>query len=560
MFIGTKWFEISPYFSFRWVDNNLVSSYNTKPLESETDCLSYQQPIQCGGGGYQSDTGQIQLTSDFVPTCRLYSIDNVFIKDIALTPIDPPIMGKTFICYNGEVDFSDVDPGEYYGKITFTDDDEVVHVWCTSLLDVQIYHDGTQLFEVTNLTNEKSVVFVNPDLTTLVIKHRVGSKIRLPLPKSDSSDFEDQYNELTQEQSVPYIIYTQLLYGSNGFLLPTWVIEKINLLYSLDQVLIDGQPFTKVSNADFKPTRSDIGQQPGWWEVDIQPNDSYPSDEFITGTAPDGEYIVIKKQITFLAQSANFACNGIFNARKNLIRIAIVNNGEEAVTVKVGTAENDATYGILVLPADGTDSIDIGKLFKVATTVWVSGIAGANLDVTFDYNDYAAPNVPPPNPVTLFAKNTLYYFDEIVPGSFAVEFDVATGLGRVGTDHEGCVLADGRNGTPNRIGKLVRVWNALEVLPAATRGTDVGSNTINLTENQLPEHTHLIANGDTVNTPLTPGLILTQAHNQGTQRDYSLCGTSTAQDRGTTSVVGEGLDIDITNKAVILPAFYYIGV
>lgn len=574
-----SWFEISPYFTLRWVDNNLVSPYNTVPLQSEQDTIGYLQPVQCGGGGYQSDTGQIQLTSDFVPTGGLYDFwTNVLIKTITFTPITPPIIGNipgtttpiTFICYNAEIDFSDVDPGLYYAKINYTDDDEVVHDWRTNPLNVQVFHDGTQLCEATNFTNDKGIVFVNADLTTLVIKHRVASLIRAPLPKSDSTDYEDQFNELTQEQSVPFVIYTQLLGGPA--LLPFYEIEKINLLYSLDLVLWDGQPFTKVSGADFKPTRSDTGKQQGaFWEVDIQPNFSYPSEQFITGTPTDGgDYIVIKQQKTFLAQSADFAFTGNFNIGKNLIRLAVKNTGLDVFTLKVGNASGDNSFGEFDIPADLDNSLDIGKYFTGPEDVWISGIAGTNLDVTFDWNDYRAVNTIPLPTGTGWKKNTLYYFDEIVPGSFAVEFDVATGLGNVGTDHEGCVLS-GTNGTPARAGLLVQIWDSAEVLPANTRGTIVGAvdNSITLANGQIPTHVHNTVNGDIRSSggaDLGPGAsTIYELNAPSFSRSYLLQGSSTQPDRGTSSswpgAPGDPTDpIDITNRAVILPAFYYIGV
>lgn len=559
-------FQISMLGTFRWVDNNVTSAYNTLPLESQVDDLSYQQPIQCGGGGYQSDTGQIQLTSDFVPTGSLHDVNNTFIKAITFTPIDPPILGYSFICYNAEIDFSDVTPGIYYAKITYTDGDAVTHDWRTNPLDVQIFHDGTQLFEATNFTNDKGVVFVNADLTTLTIRKRIGSLIRSPLVKTDAEDYEDQYNDLTQETSVPFVTYTQLLYGSNGFLLPFYEIEKINLLYSLNQVLIDGQPFAKIAKSDFKPTRSDISPQGAFWEVDIQPNFNYPSEQFITGTPTDGgNYIVIKQQRTFLAQTADFAFAGNFNIGKNLIRLAVKNTGLDVFTLKVGNAYGDNSYGQFDIPAQLDNSLDIGKYFTSPETVWISGIAGTNLDITFDWNDYKAVNTPPGPTATLFAKNTLYYFDEIVPGSFAVEFNVATGLGNVGTDHEGCHLANGLDGVPNRAGLLIQAWNSLEVLPSNTRGTEVGSNSITLLSSQMPEHSHLIANQDTTGNNLAAGSndILALARDQGIKRDYALAGSSTAHSIGVTSVVpptGTQTPIDITNHAVILPAFYYIGI
>lgn len=564
-------FEISPYFTFRWCDNDITSPYNTLPLESQVDDLSYHQPVQCGGGGYQSDTGQIQLTSDFVPTGSLHDFDtNEFIKAIDFVPLDPPIIGTlpgtttpiTFIGYNAEIDFSDVPPGTYYGKITYTDGDVVNHDWRTNPLDVQIYHEGTQLFEATNFTNDKGIVFVNSDLTTLTIRKRIGSLIRSPLVKADADDYEDQYNDLTQETSIPFVVYTQLLYAANGFLLPFYEIEKINLLYSLHQILIDGQPFAKIAKSDFKPTRGDVSPQGAWWEVDVQPNFNYPNEQFITGTPPDGDFIVIKRQVTYLNKSANFAVTGIFSARKNLIRIAIVNNGGDIVTVLVGNAEDDDSFGTLVLPVDATDSIDIGRLFTVPTTVWISGIAGADLDITFDYNDYAAAAVVPPVSTSLFAKNTVYYFQEVEPGSFATEFDVASGLGRIGTVHEGCVLA-GRAGTPPMAGKVVKVWNSEEVGPS-TRGTSIGSDSLTLSLAQLPTHSHFAFNGDSQNASgndITPtnGYARMQ-RNAGINRDYNIAASMTIPDRGPGSPIGAGDVIDITPDSIILPAFYYVGV
>jgi len=567
-----NWFEISPYFSFRWVDNNVSSPYNTLPLESHVDDLNYAQPVQCGGGGYQSDTGQIQLTSDFTPTGGLYTWYNEYVKAVTFTAIDPPIIGNmpgtntpiTFVCYNAEIDFSDVDPGLYYAKINYTDGSEVVHDWRTSPLDVQIHHEGTQRIEATNFTNDKGVVFVNADLSTLTIVYRVGSLIRSPLVKTDATDYEDQYNDRTQEVSVPFITLTQLFYAASGYLLPFYVIEKINLLYSLNLVLIDGNPFAKLSNSDFKPTRAETGSQGAWWEVEIQPNFSYPNEQFITGTPTDsGDYIVIKQAKTFKAQSADFAFAGNFTAGKNLIRLAVKNIGMNAFTLKVGNAEGDNSYGQFDIPAQLDNSLDIGKLFTSPVDVWISGIAGCNLDITFDWNDYLAKNTIPGPSAQIFAKNTLYYFQEVTPGSFVVEFNVATGLGNVGTDHVGCVLA-GTNGTPTVTELLIRGWKSDEVLPANTRNTVVGvaNNEVTLIENQLPQHSHLIANGDSNNTILTPGInnVLVVEHNQTTQRDYELKGTTTAPDRGNTSHVGIGASIDVTNRALILPAFYYIGV
>jgi hypothetical protein len=556
-----SWFEISKIGTFRWVDNNITSVYNTLPLDSAVDNLSYKQPIQCGGGGYQSDTGQIQLTSNYVPTGGLYDYNtNALITALDFVPIADPILGVTFICYNAAIDFSAVNPGTYYLKINFTDDDEVVHDWRTSPLDVQIWHEGTQLCEATHFSNDKGVVFVNPDLSTLVITHRVASLIQAPLVKSDATDFEDQYNELTQEESVPFSTYTQILGGP--LLLPFWVIEKINLLYSLNQTLWDGQPFAKLSNSDFKPTRADTQPQGAFWQVDIQPNYSYPSEQYITGQTGDGgEYIVIKQAKTFKAQTADFAYNGCFTAGINLIRLAVKNTSLNAFTLKVGIAEGDNSFGEFDIEAGQLDnSLDIGKLFMVATNVWISGLEGQTIDVTFDYNNYLAVNTPPPaTTAPNWVKNTLYFFEEIVPDSFEVEFNVATGRGNVGTDHEGCVLA-GTNGTPARAGMTVKIWNvanATAVPPILDRGTVTGAiigdtpNLIELEVAQLPAHTHGIKRVPAGQGGTADPTVIAANNSNG----------SAYNDIQTGPGVGlNGDSIDIENYGVILPGFYYVGV
>lgn len=562
-------FEISPYGTFNWFDVAADDArvYNSDPIDDINNNIRYYQPIQTGGGGYQSDIGRFQLVSKWVPTCALYRHDNVHIKDVALTPIDPPILNVDFICYNAEIDFSDVTPGvDYYLRIQYTDDEDVLHQWQTTPLDAEIFHEGTQLFESTNFTNDKGVVFVKPDNTTLVFPFRVKSFIYLPIPETDATNYSDQYSELTQEESIPSVRVTQYLGGPE--LLPFWAVEKINLLYSLNQTLLDGKPFTKISGADFKPTDRAILPGGAFWTVDIQPNNNYPTEQFITGTPDNGGIVFVKMYKTYKNQSADFSVSAIFTAGVNLIRIAVVNHGGDVFVMSVGTSEGGNDLGTINFPDDGTDSIDIGRLFTVATTIYISGITGTNLDVTFDWNDYnALPVVTPPS-TSKFSMNTLYWFEEVTANSFANEFDVASGLGKAGTDHEGCVLADGRNGVPNRIGQMIQAWNSLEVLPAATRGTTVGvlGNEIVILEQQMPEHSHLIANNDTTSNNLNPGgndILAIQRNSSGAIANYLLAGSSTAQDRGKTSTVpatGTQAPIDVTNFAAILPAFYYVGV
>jgi hypothetical protein len=446
--------------------------------------------------------------------------------------------------------------------MTYTDADEVFHTWQTTPIDAQIYHEGTQLIESSNTQNDKGFVFVNADLSTISIPYRVKSFLYLPLAKTDATDFEDQYNDLTQTGSIPYMTVTQYLGGPE--LLPFAVIEKINLLYSLNQNLVDGEPLAKLANSEFTPTERTVLPGGAFWTVQLQPNESYPSTVYQTGDNSGNTYLNDKLYKTYKNQTADFAIAGIITGGINLIRIAIVNNGGDVFVMKVGLTSGGNEIGQISFPDDDTDSIDVGKLFTAPTTLYISGIAGTNLDITLDYNNYNAVPIAPPTQNPLWNKCTLYYFVEVPGGpAFTDEFTVATGLGNVGTDHEGCVLA-GTNGTPSMTGLYPRGWNNAEIFPVATRQTIIGGDDVTIVKDNLPAIGLNVFNssGSGSNPDLAPGNgYPAQSFNPGSvDRSYAIKANGTIPDRGPTENMGIADPVDITPHSLILPAFYYVGV
>lgn len=583
-------FDISPYFTFNWFDNNAISTYNTDPLQA--DDQRYYQPIQCGGGGYQTDKGQIQLISDFVPTCKLYKSNNIFVKDIALTPINPPIIGNivvngvstpiTFVCYNGEIDFSNVAPGLYYAKITYTDDDAVHHDWRTYPITVEIFHDGTQLIEATNDSNDKGVIFVKSDQSTLVISHRVASIIRLPLVKADAEDFEDQYNDLTQEGSIPFVTYTQLLGGPE--LLPFWVIEKINLLYSLSNITIDGEPFTKLSTSEFKPTRSDVGQGGAWWEVDIQPNSSYPSEQFVTGVPNQGDLIVTRKvwpRPPFANVTNSFIISGVFTIYSTLDYLQTINDGGNTFILKIGTSagDNDIMQTEIGTPNEDTtiDLIETHRFLRglnVATDIYVTVPMGVNIKALIIYDQLDSPVLNAPVG-SLASQGRVSMWEDmgIALGTpfFTRDWNIANGLGQVGSMYEGMAMSDGRNGTQDRRKLFSYGWDYTDitlprnhVIGAQQPGNLKSGNLLRSIEEIQPslpaEGIATLANyvnntnGDTPNT--TEGVA--RAFSDGHPLSYELhrapgVGTATL---GISANLGDGQDLSIQNDAIV--TLYYV--
>lgn len=682
-------YPLSPFFSFRWVNENPVINgrYNTLPIDSLQDENNYADPWQCGGEMYDpiartdrnfvADKGQIQYLSAFVPTCGIYTCHDVFVSAVTMIPINPPILNTDLVCYNGEVDFSTLQPGRYYLKMTwdsnqpgeinssliellepFIDGNLITKVngaivsslnsagtftgnesagktysfeaqslevstapnprirltvtkvingvstiihdksevangansivktgiiqpgavytavvatentatvvtpidiadnapvspniqdWRTSPLDVEIGHPGTLLYEVTNTVNDKGVIFVKSDGSLLVVNCRVHGMLRSPTPLTDSEDYEDQYDNLEQLDSIPSENWTNLIGNShanvtNYFQLPWWKIQKFNLLYSLNKVLIDGQPFAKISGAEFKPFRVDNQlNEDAYWSIDIQPNSAYPSEQYQTGDTPEGDYVLIYKARNFDNVSANFSMSGVFNDKTNLIKIILYNKGLHAFVLKIGTTDGGSEIKTVNIPGILKNPILIEYPFNIPSVLFLSGLSGTSCDITVVWDDFLAPNVTPPAPVTRFAKNTLYWFVENVPDSFEQEFDITTGLGIVGSEHEGCVLA-GTNDTLSIEELIVRGWDRTMPL---LRETSIGADSVILTPDNIPQ---LETEPDFQNGASSGGIPVFKSGTSDSAR----------------SVLVNQKDVPadptiVTNPSIYLPAFYYIG-
>lgn len=560
-----NYFSITPFLSFRWVQRNapIDNRYNSKPLASLPS--DYQQKWQCGGMGFDGEehggdiNGWAQALSDFACTMKIYGAEfDTLVQTVALT--SSPISGQTFLAYDWFVDFSSLQEGLYYATISYTDENEVVQNWDTDIWDVQIFHENTKLYEATNTFNDKGVVFVNPDDTLKKASFRVEGMLRSPVPKSQDEDFEDQPYNLTQLSSIPYTNITDLI-GYNEYRLPFWVIEKINLLYSLNKVQVDGQYFTAISGSEWKPTRpTNQEDEDGYWEIEVQPNYAYDFQQFSTDLGPvNDEFRVIIDALPYPGQTESVLIAGLFKTRMKLNGLNIINNGGDAFDINIGTSapidgvpSNDiATVNVEAVEVGDTTTDKKGKFYLINHSftanhdVYINMPSGVNIDMDVEYTDYVAVSIEQPTPVSKWYEDTLYTFVENTDGHFAREFDIATGFGRVGTDHEHCVLT-GVMDTIDTAGLIIQGWD--KSLPL-TRETSIGDNSITVTKANLPNIT-LNLNRNAAG-PGGSGTSTTQvAVNQGN-----------AGPNFPVAVVplgGSGDPIDTTPHVIILAQFYYI--
>jgi len=476
----------------RFANNNPSTQYNTIPFEDAVDLRSYPQKWQ------RNDVCPIQLLFDFIPTLDIYTCDDIFVANIPLTPTANGVLDQTFQCYEGEIDFSTLAEGFYYGKLTYEDENETLQDYRTSPLDVADLHPGTSLIQYKNSQNDKGVIFD----TGIEFCLRIECNFDEFTPKAKKAQYEDQkYNGMLLN-GIPYRTFV-LYFGStttqgDSTLIPDWLVDKLNVIFTCDSVRIDGTYYIGIEGAEFKPYR--VGNSypnDGYWSLEVQDVPNYDLSKYSSGTTPEGDLIVIKQAKTYNNVAASFNVVSVFTDNMNLIRVAVWNYGLDNFIVKFGISNGGNEIAEFEIDADLTNSLDIGHVFNAVQTVYVtftdlSGtvITGVNLKVIFDYNKYDAPVLNPVTPGSggLFPKGFFGLYKEINDGDLEIDWNLGTGYGNAGTRYSNCRIIAIEDGVH------IRTWDGVDVSQLGTLVGNVG-NLLTMIKANLPaEGVNLFAN------------------------------------------------------------------
>lgn len=547
-------FSIPILNGFRFVNQNPVydARYNKLPFDELTDLNSYPQKWQT------NDIVPVQIISDFVPTLDIYTCDGVFVTNIPLTPAPNGIKDQTFLCYQGEVDFSGYAEGFYYGQLTYTDENATLQTICTSPLDVAVSHPGTSLIQYKNSQNDKGVIFD----TGIVFCLRIECNFDEFQPKAKLSSYEDQkYNGMLLN-GMPYRTFV-LYFGStdtvgDSTLIPDWLVDKLNVIFTCDQVRVDGEYYIRYEDADFKPYR--VGNSfpnDGYWSLEVQHVPNFDLRKYTSGDTPDGDLVVIKKQITRNNVSAGFNIAGVFTDNINLVRLALWNYGLDEFIIRVGNSVNGNQIAQFEIDGSLTRSLDIGEVFNSATTVYISftdldgnPISGVNLKIIFDYNQYDAPviNDAGADTVGRYPKGHYGFYKEQNDGDLETDWNLGTLYGREGTRYDNCRIVI--NGTH------IRAWDGVDV---NTLGTYVGNedNQLILTRSVLPaEGIPMFANQFNGATNQKPNANQTVAITGSSGSiGYELERATVDATIGKSGNLGSGEPLNIEPRSIILLAF-----
>ncbi len=453
--------------------------------EGESDLFELNQEDKCYLQKFiTSDVTKIQILSDFPDiTAQVREASgNSLSLTLNVVEIDTNILDQTFKCYEIEIDFSQLDPGQYVVVIEYENGISTVPVMLISEpIDVQETQPDTMLFKYKNSENNFSIVFD----TGIEFDFRVEGTIKEFTPVSDDIIYNDQLRNSTLLNSVPYRSFK--LYIGNAPGLPDWVLDKVNRIMSCDEKSIDGAYYEKIEGAKWEVNRTVEYPFQGI-NTEIMPVENVFLQRLKTGEQPPEGYTIVEKVINFFANASNLVIADLFRKYTLLKHISIVNYGDE-ITLTVGTTDGGTEIGEFVVPgveisgpAEVGTTLNIKWLFVGSETLYLGGLDSSNADVLIDYLQYdETPAQPTPTVPVVIGIGMIVEYYQPAP-QFAIDFNVGTGLGNVGTDWFGWAICDGRSGTINKTGKFSKGW-ASGVLGATGGNT---GNSITLTKPQLP--------------------------------------------------------------------------
>jgi len=531
---------------------NLVvdAKYNNRAFDDKVgeDCYIIKRE--------RTDTAvKLQILSDYTDVVLKFYVDytKAFALTVPFTAIGVPITGATFKGYEATIDFSDLAEDIYFGEITYTDENNVVQIWRTPLIDVKNDHPDTILFEYTDVVNRLGVIFD----TGIEFNFRVEGLLRNYQPSSSDEDYVDQkYNSISLN-SIPYRIF-DLYIGAFGIQqYPDWLIEKLNYIFACKLKKIEGEYYNKADGAKFEVTRPTQRDDRGYPKITVIQDENLGIQEYKTGDEPVGDIIVVRKSYKVGDNiSTNQVVAGVFTDNTTLCRIDLWNYGGDDFTLSV----DDGTDTLGEFEIDGTnitDALELVKVFNAPKNLNITfSPEGVNLKIFLVYDKLDAPVLNPSTAKGAYLPKTIYTYYEENDGDIDNDWNVATGQGQPDTQFEGCVML-GTNGTDDITDMVLISWDRLN---PATLQTSIGGHTVTLDRDNLPaEGLEMFANQqndapDDFPTPATT-VAVSKDPNAQSRKAYAMNKGTIDATIGLTANMGSAVPIDITPLGYIVLRF-----
>jgi hypothetical protein len=477
-------FEIAAANPIRLV-KQVVSDGFIPPFDLYQDEKCYFQKYQT------TDLVTLQILSDFPDiTFNIYKIsDSSLALNIVPELMTTPLIGVTFSIYEIAIDWSVLDPEEYYCELIYVNEDTQDVTYQSEPISLQDAHDGTILIQYKNSENNFSVVFD----TGIEFSLRVEGALKNFKPEFDDVIYNDQQRNATKLDSIPYRSFKLYIGGAAG--IPDWLSDKINRALACDEKKIEGMYYEKKEGKEWEVNRPEEYEFSGL-SIEVMPVDNIFLQRIKTGTDETiGGFVPMQKYKNYYNNADDITVSNIFKRLTLLEKICIIRSGDP-FTLKIGTTDGGDQIGEWDI-TELITTLKIEYLFGGAATLYLTGIDTTIADFMIVYKQLDESPIPTgstPNPLAGIGAGAVIIYDETADGGLEIDFNLVTGLGNSGTAWEDWAICDGRNNTKDFGGFFPVGFKAGDTDYGDTKiGTTGGFKEVTLDLTQIPAHTHDIS-------------------------------------------------------------------
>lgn len=494
------------------------------------------------------DSTQIQILSedtDITLTAHDFHTDEE-LHTFAVSEIPTLLVGQPFKVFESLINWSVLGEGRYYLKMENSDN---------TLFSEPIWiaedHPGTLLFRYRNSENNYSVVFDTEIIFTL----RVEGDIQNFTPRFDDEIYNDQKRNASKLSSIPFREFTLFIGATQG--LPDWMTDKVNRVMSCDMIQIDSEWYEKMPDAEWEMARQEEYPFAGM-QLSIMPtNNLYLQRLKFQTDDPDDDMantVILRRSENRWNVSGAIAVTDIFKSRTVLIYLRILRRSAP-FTFRIGTTNGGAEIGEFEA-AEQCGTYQVRYPFEGTQVVFVTGL-GNDSDVSIVYEQLdevggGDGGVIPPAPQNLGIGAMMMYEQPV--NQFSIDFDMVSGLGRLGTPWQGWAICNGQNGTVDMREAVAVGWSQGNST-FGTIGDVVGANNKAIPASALPAHTHTLSTdragvlaGNIIGTGGAGGSWANGSH--GIARGKQ--GSGQSKLTNVSGSAGSGGDFNVMQKSVVL--------
>lgn len=281
-----------------------VEAYVSRHIDNRSfvdTILSFEQQVFWPQMWQKSDTIKLQVQSTYSPIvikqCRC---NGEVVATTSMTQVRQNEYDPTLFIYEKALPQNLFEEGMYYLQMEVGSGGDVVLVSEQFKLSEKI--ENSLLIEYFHREFKDGVFFETGFLPSI----RVPGVIKLKQPTSSNADYEDEDNNLVLLKGVGYEV-EQLTVGvcdENPAGIPPYLIKKLNRIFTLSNISIDGREKVKNGDAEFEET-SEADYPLSSWAIELRDKIRRDSVIYEDDVVIDGKFSVV-----LVADSKGFGSQG----------------------------------------------------------------------------------------------------------------------------------------------------------------------------------------------------------------------------------------------------------